>query len=261
MNKNIKLGHQAPRNWRINKFNSIELEGDVAYCTSHDFVYNPEIEEQKLYNAQPCYYTDKRFIDGKFNFFKETKIHWTRFKDVSLKTCIRKTLNCKNIPVGTIVKFAKSWYYKGKNIDNSFLFKIKKENKLDIKYEISEPSFFNNFETHSFSKKLTNKLRENGFIVQVFNINPNYISSLISTAGEYLNKNIEITNEEGEYAIAYGYNKKIGFSSHKNSFRGYSNGCNNILWDKFGEFNKWSQCNEINKDLEINEIIKILKEK
>jgi hypothetical protein len=36
---------------------------------------------------------------------------------------------------------------------------------------------------------------------------------------------------------------------------------NNILWNKFGEFNKWSQCNEISKDTEINEIINILKEK
>jgi hypothetical protein len=40
---------------------------------------------------------------------------------------------------------------------------------------------------------------------------------------------------------------------------GYSNGRDNILFDKFGEFNKWSRCNEILKTTPIDEIIEILK--
>ena len=59
--------------------------------------------------------------------------------------------------------------------------------------------------------------------------------------------------------MAYGYGKKIGFSSFNNDFMGYSNGCENILWDRFGEFDKWSRCYEIPKTTPIEEIIEILK--
>jgi len=30
-----KLGHQAPQGYRVNLFNSIELDGDFALCDSH----------------------------------------------------------------------------------------------------------------------------------------------------------------------------------------------------------------------------------
>jgi len=91
---------------------------------------------------------------------------------------------------------------------------------------------------------LVDALRENGFLVSVYNSNPGFL----------------IGEEEGEIAIAYGHNKKIGFSSHNNSFRGYSNGDDNILFDYFGEFNKWSQCLEIEKKNKIDKIVKLLKE-
>jgi len=106
--QNNKLGHQAPKGWRINRFNSIEIEGDLHYCYSHNFVYNCEEEERKLYNAEPCYYTDDRFVDTPHNYFHHTYLYWTRWKAISLRACIRRTLRCKNIPVGTIVEFRKS---------------------------------------------------------------------------------------------------------------------------------------------------------
>ena len=53
---------------------------------------------------------------------------------------------------------------------------------------------------------------------------------------------------EGEIATAYGYGKKIGFSSGQSSYRGYYNGQDNILWDWYGEFNKWNKCCEIPRD-------------
>jgi len=40
-----KLGHQAPQGYRVNLFNSIELDGDFALCDSH-FIYSPDIEGQ-----------------------------------------------------------------------------------------------------------------------------------------------------------------------------------------------------------------------
>jgi hypothetical protein len=39
---------------------------------------------------------------------------------------------------------------------------------------------------------------------------------------------------------------------------GYSNGCDNVLFDYFGEFDKWSRCNEISKDLSPKEIVREL---
>ena len=255
----LKLGHQAPVRWRVNKFNSINIKGDFAYCSSHNFVYNKEIEQEKLYNALPCYYTDIRFRDSSNNFYGECKLHWTRFTDVSLRACIRKTLNCKNIPVGTIVEFHKSWYYPGKKVDNSFKFKIRKENKLDIEFEINDPDYKKNFASCEFSKNLTDALRLAGFIVGVRSENTNFLSSMISTAAAYTGKYIETKEEEGESAIAYGFGKKIGYSSKNDSLFGYSSGCDNILFDWLGEFDKWSRCNEISKTTSIDEIVEILK--
>jgi hypothetical protein len=254
-----KLGHQAPKGARVNRFNSIEIDGDFAYCKSHNFLYNSEDEEEKLYNAQPCYYTDCRFSDTPFNFYHNTKIHWTRFKSISLKSCIRRTLQCKNIPVGTVVQFNKSWFYPGKNIDLSYHFKIRKENKLDIQFEINHPQYFRKFTSCKFSQELTERLREEGFIVGVRRTNPNFISGMISKAAEYLGKKEEINKEDGEIAVAYGYGKLIGFSSFDNSFMGYSIGCDSVLYDKHGEFNKWSQCHEILKDSSIDDIVNKLK--
>lgn len=238
-----KLKHQAPKFYRVNRFNSITIEGDFAYCKSHNFIYNQEKEEELLHKGLPCYYTDNRFIDGDYNFYKETKLFWRRFRPISLKSCIRRTLNCKNIPVGAIVKFNTSWYHIDKDIDTSYFFKIKKENQLKIDYEISIPSFFNNFKYCNFSQCLTDALRKAGFLVQVYNSNPDFL------IGE---------DEGGEFAIAYGYNKKIGFSSKNFTFRGYTNGCDNILWDYYDEFDKWSRSQDIPKTMPIEKIIETL---
>lgn len=257
--KNIKLGHQAPKGYKINKFNSIEIEGDFAYCKSHNFLYNEQVEKEKLYNGLPCYFTDIRFIDGDYNFYKNTHLHWKRFKDSSLKSYIRKTLNCRNIPVGTIVDFKKSWSFIKGDIDNSFKFKIKKENNIDIDYEINNPSYYENFTNCNFSKILTHALRKEGFIVRVEK-NESFLGGMLNTAIS-LTGGEQIDNEiEGDIAVAYGYGKKIGFSSFNNDFMGYSDGEDNILWDNFGEFDKWSRCNHISKKTKISEIINILKQ-
>jgi hypothetical protein len=254
-----KLGHHAPHKYVSNKFNSIEIDGDFAYCASHNFVYNTEVEKIKLYEGLACYYTDKRVVDGRHNYYSNTMIHWTRWKSISLKACIRKTLSCGNIPKGTRVSFNKSYYHPKTKVDNSYSFKIMNKNVIDFEYEINDPGYFNNFKGCEFSKKLTDELRSNGFIVNVDNGNANFLSSMVSHASSYIGKTSEVDEEEGETAVAYGFGKKIGFSSKNNTLYGYSNACNNILWDNFGEFNKWSQCNEIHKTMVIEEIIKILK--
>lgn len=221
-------------------------------------MYNKEEEEEKLYNAEPCYYTDGRFGDGRHNYYKNAIIYWTRWRDISLKACIRRTLQTKNIPVGTIVDFKKSWFYRGNRIDNGYRFKIKKENPLDVKFEINLAKYKRNFNSCEFSQKLTEALRENGFIVGVSKGNPNFISSMISTAAAAIGKYSEISEDEGQIATAYCHGRVIGFSSGENSYQGYGNGCENILYDFFGEFNKWSQCVELHKSTPIDEIIKEL---
>jgi hypothetical protein len=258
-NKN-KLGHQAPKGYIYGRFNDVSIRGDFGYCTSHNFVYNKEEEKRKLYHGEPCYYTDIRYRDG-LNFYGNCYLKSSRWEDFSLKTAIRKTLNCRNIPVGTIVDFNKSWYIPGKRLDLSYRFKVRNENKFDLKYEINNPRYSANFNTCEFSLNLTNALRENGFIVSVEERNVNFISSLISTAGAYIGNSIPIESEDGESAIAYGYGKKIGFSSGKNSLFGYSNGVENILFDYLGEFDKWSRCLQISKNTHIDEIVRILMEK
>ena len=187
-------------------------------------------------------------------------IYWTRWKDISLKSCIRRALKCRNIPKGTLVDFNKSTYHPGTKIDNSYSFKIKKENPFDPDYQISITEYFNNFKTCDFSREFTDILKENGFIVSVKNGNKSFISSMMETACNLTGKPFEAEEEEGETAIAYGFGKIIEFSSKKDSLFGYSNGCENILWDKFEEFNKWSRCEEIPKSTPIDEIISILKD-
>lgn len=235
------MPHLSPRGFRSNyDFISINLEGDWHFCESHNFVYNSVTEEEKLYNGQPCFYTDQRY---RANFYKETSLYIKRWKPISLKSCIRRTLKCRNIPAGTVVYFGKNYYFpENKNIDPGFQFKVKNENKFEPDYQITEPSFFNSFQNSS--NELIERLRNEGFLVQVWNSNPGFIYG----------------DNDGEIAIAYGFGKIIGFSTENNSFRGYQNGCENILWDWFGEFDKWSRCNEIPKNTPIVEIIKQIKQ-
>lgn len=258
--KQTKLGHQVPKGRRVNRFNSIEINGDFAYCASHNFVFNPEEEERKLYNGEACYYTDNRYKSTPHNYYKNTMLYWTRYHDISLKSCIRRTLKCANIPINTIIKFNKSWRYTGQKFSGSYNFKIKHENKLDITYEINNPTYNTNFIHCKRSRKLVDELRANGFLVSVTK-NTSFIKNMLNTAISYTNSGKPIDSSiDGESAIVYGYGKKIGFSSFNNNYMGYSNGCDNILWDSFKEFNKWSQCNEIPKNKSTKEIIKILKE-
>ena len=168
-------------------------------------------------------------------------------------------MSCKNLPVGTYVHFTKSWYNPRKKINLDYVFKVKKENALIPQYEINAPGYFRNFSNCKFSQELTTALRENGFIVNVKR-NESFLMNMINSAVTYTGGETVDSRIDGEIAIAYGHNKKIGFSSFDNDFQGYSDGVEHILWDRFGEFDKWSRCNQIEKKTSIGEIIKRLKE-
>jgi len=258
----MKLGFQAPKKWRYKHFNNISVDGDFAFCKSHNFLYNSEEQERKLYDAEPCHYTDSRYYDGYGNFYKHAYLAQTprRSRGLSLKTCFRIVEHVYNIPLGTIVKFTQNWYIPGKRIDLGYKYKVKKENAFDPKYEINSKSFSKNFTNCERSKKLVDALRENGFIVSVTG-NSSFLLGMIDSASKLTGKGSVDTAIDGEIATAYGYGKKIGFSSFDNDYRGYSYGIKSILWDKFGEFCKWSRCNEILKTASIEEILEVLKSK
>lgn len=257
----MKTGHQAPKGRRYNDhFNYILVCGDLHYCESHNFVYNCEEEERKLYNAEPCYYTDNRYEDGLYNFYKDCYLYFSRRgkRDITLKSCIRRTLRCRNIPKGTIVDFTRDWYLVGESIDFNYRFKVKKENFFAPQYQINMEKYSRQFINDEWAQELTLRLRESGFIVGVSKGNPNFLSSMFSTAAAFVGKRIAPQEEEGQTAIAYGHGMKIGFSTGKDTFLGYSNGCENLLYDYFQEFNKWSQCHKISKSLCPKEIVKEL---
>jgi len=257
----ITLGYQAPKNYRVNSgFGRIEIR-DMHYCASHNFWFNQEEQERLLYFGQPCIYTDKRYIEGRWNFYREGSMGWWRRKGISIKKAFRLLKKTRNIPVGTIVDISHNCYgtYKtGKHYSLGYKYKVIKENRFDPNYEINLPSYFDNFNTDQKAKELTELLRLNGFIVSVTSKNPNFISSLISTAASYKGHNVEIDEEEGETALAYGHGLKIGYSSNKNTLFGYSSGVDTVLYDRLGEFDKWSRCPGIKKDVPNEEIVRLL---
>jgi hypothetical protein len=236
--KQLKLGHQAPKEFRVNEFNYIELTRDLIYCKEGNFVYSYAAEQEKLHNGLPCIYTDTRFNPEKGIHYYNHEMFWNRRKAISLKACMRRARKCFNIPVGTLLTFKKSWYVQSKNkkvVNGSFLYKVRKENKKEITYEVNTPRFFTQFPHPGFAQELCDALRVNGFLVDVGGM-------------EYY---------DGTHAVAYGHGKVIGFSDSNTVF-GYGSGAENVLWDQVGWFDKWSKCDRIPETTPIPEILAIL---
>lgn len=263
-NKILKVGYQAPKGRRINNgFNRIGVE-NMHYCWSHNFWYNTEEQDRLLHEGKPCIHTDYRYIQGQDNFYGEgCMLHVNRHYGISLEAAKRMVRKTKNLPKGTIVEIGHPCYGIGrkkrkKGFSLAYNFKIVKENKFDPKYEVSPEFNGGNFNTDNKARELTDLLRDNGFLVAVRAKNPNFISELISSAAAFTGQNMDVTDEEGEIATAYGHGLRVGYSSNDSVYRGYSCGIKNILFDKWDEFDKWSRCREIPKNKSNEEILKIL---
>lgn len=255
-----RIGHQAPKGSRVNEYHSIELRGDFHYCWSHHFVYNKEEQEKLLYDAKPCIFTDGRFGYGPGNYFGKC-VMVRRTQPFSLKAAMRFTESCKGIPKGAVVEFGKRWYFTDKKVNGSFLYKVKKENPIDIEYEVSRKSYFKNFDSCQKSNDLTKALREAGFLVSVVD-NTDFLMSMVKTAGKITSTNTDDIDDKikkSQIAVAYGNGLIIGFSSGDSTFRGYMNGRDNILFERFGEFDKWSYCIPISKSKSVDSIVETLK--
>jgi hypothetical protein len=259
-----KLGYQAPKGRRLNSgFMTIDVK-DMHYCYSHDFWYNPEEQDKLLHEGKACFYTDG-YAEGGHNYYREGSMgRWRRGGGITLKRAKRMIRRTRNLPVGTIVNICHNCYGIGKKSRKSFSlgyrYKVTKENKFNPDYQVNRPSFFRNFTIDDKAKELVDLLRANGFLVSVSLKNPNFISSMISSAAAAIGKDADVIEESGEYATAYGHGLRVGCSSNKDTFRGYSCGSDNILFDKWDEFDKWSRCREISKETSNQEILHILLE-
>lgn len=112
---------------------------------------------------------------------------------------------------------------------------------INITYEINHPALRRDFSTSGKEQELVIALRNSGFLVSI--TKDNLVSS---------------NEEDEEVATTYGYGKKIGFSALGLPVHGYYNGTDKVLWNNYGEFNKWSKCNYIPMYLSVEDIINIL---
>jgi hypothetical protein len=224
---------------RSTYFNEVRIESfedsHPQLCLSHRFYFDKNEESKKLYDGQPCFYTDDRFTQGN-NWYKMTAFPLGK-PEISLKSAIRLVNSYRNIPEGTVVSF----YINGLGI--LYEYRVKNSKTFIPDYTLSKDYLL--VPTDSWMKELTLALRENGFIVRI---------------RENLNFLVESPDDfaKGEIALAHGHGKVIGFSKGNFDYRGYQNGCGHILWDKFGEFDKWSRAKEIKKSTSIQEIISTL---
>lgn len=264
-----KRGYRCAKAWRPRTFGLIHIEGDLHFSPDGNFVYNTKIEEDKLYMGKPCIYTDTRFdTEEGMNYYHSTYLYHSRrnfdnlrrsseFRKpnrtprdwgklpISLKSCVRKVRKIKGIPKGTLIEFGNHFYYPGsKNIPSYNYIHNGKDADYMPDYQINAECYTARFTTDEWANELCDKLRAAGFLVSVWNSNPGFIY------GE----------SEGEIATAFGFNKKIGFSTGNNDFRGYGNGCENVLYDYRGYFNKWSQALAISKITPIDDIVRKLVE-
>lgn len=232
-------GHCSPKGYRTNKsFESVTIiSTDLRYNVTNNLVYNQKEQEKLLSEGKPCIFTDVKFPnEHNYNLYNELRLRWRPIeKDITLKSAIRVINKIKGIPKGTVIEFDTGMYIKNKKFSLSYLYKTKKNTSSDVTFEVTKPKYTKQFDTCKYSQELTNLLRENGFLVAVYE-----------------------NNEDGQIATAHGKGLVVGISSERNTFNDYTNAVDNILFDLDVNFNKWSQCQEISKDLLPKEVVELL---
>lgn len=187
-------------------------------------------QDKLLHNGEACFYTDPRFESTTY----QELLWWRRPK--SLKTAFRKLQRSKGLSVGVKVNITNKYYSSRGSYTRTWT--CKKATKLPT-FQIGG-GFLNQATSNDWFNELVSLLRRSGFLVAVHN-----------------NVDFLIGEHPGQIAVAYGFGKRVGFSS-EGTFRGYGQGVESILWDWREEFDKWSRCNKILKTSSFEDILKTL---
>ncbi len=178
-----RRGYNAPKGWRPRGFGVIHIDGDLHHEPKHNFVFNAEVEEDKLYMGLPCIHTDKNFDEeAGSNFFKSTylfqssrrypkkhKNNWLSVNrnpkkwgktPISLAACIRKIQNVKGIPKGTIIDINNHYYFRNSNSSPSYTYIHNGNNAGYIPdYQVNHEAYTCMFTDDEWGNELITKLR------------------------------------------------------------------------------------------------------
>jgi hypothetical protein len=224
-----------------------------------------EDENRKLHYGEPCSYLDSRIYQDDF----VSSSYFTRYrkKKYSKKQILNILDGIYNVDKGAYMVISSNQQLVRKSTNEKKRFKLyHKPSYKRFRFRndlIQSPAFTSNFKNDEKANELITKLRAIGFVCKI-QFEKEYIYDLEQGQTEYngrsitsenINENLTLNSIEVECAVCYGMGIRIGISENKFSLFGYSNGCDNILFDKYDYFNKWSQCEEISKDNTIDEII------
>lgn len=233
----MNVTHTQPRGTRQNYgWRHVFIEGDspIGYCESFNAIFNHSDQTKLLYQGKPSIYTDNRFwgFSQWINLGKTTK---------AVIRNAGKLVNISNEEVTLIVNNRFRWENRLGKFQSPEL-------KVTVPVTHELPLFEKHYGNLDFLTdpkiiELTHALKENGFFFRI-----------------YKNTGFLAGGDMGGYSVfVYGENKRIGLSEFNHTFLGYDYGCDNILWDYYDEFDKWSRCYEIPKTNSVSEIIKELK--
>lgn len=222
------------------------------WCKSHQFWFDDEKETKKLYNGIPNIFTDNSFdAEGFGNFYKKGCIFFgKRFqkKGTSILKAVRSVIkNRVGLDEHDEITIENRFYLDlkeetGKNYSFAVNVKIHPNHVIQpsVDYEVNGSYLtIPNSKDESFNERVL-FLRENGFLCSVF---------------EDLDYS---TNKCHNSCIAYGMNTKIGFSDFDNDLLGYHYGKEDILFDKYGCFDKWSRAENLSKSTNNLDLLEII---
>lgn len=208
-------------------------------------------QTDRLYQGLACLKTDSNFTENFYNinnYYKNTMILVTRrLKGYgTLGKCLKKINKIEHLfPEGTELSIINRYYgtyINEKNEERHYHLRLKYLTKrkfqgFETDFKIDKPELFDNFDQDPLMAKFVIFLRDNGFLVFIYeNTDYDYTQS-------EMGKQIII----GKLAIAYGKDFKVGFTEFNQKLWGYSDACENILFDKKDYFDKWSRSEQFKK--------------
>jgi hypothetical protein len=194
-------------------------------------------QEELLYNGKPCIYTDNNY-STEYNEYNYNINITKKRSGVSLKTVMRKINKYKNLTNETILlKIRNANYFPRLKMDLGVIFKMKPTNDIV---------------TFNKSKIFTDtSIIKDGKIKEIIDI---LIKLDFNIFKEEFDENYDGTVIKDIFVV-YGANRKIGITQFDDTIYGYTDAMENILYDDYDEFDKWSRCKKIPKSNSVNDII------